>query len=128
MKSASGESLPAGAVNTSHHPYKMPPPIVTLLKYDDFPLRKTGTCNAFAATINRHNKNKFCVSSIFFLLVRIASEPNLLKMRLKQSVIERKTRINGPMSIRRHERYLQTAQRKQQKQHNNILATSNSNY
>lgn len=66
MKSASGESLPAGAVNTSHHPYKMPPPIVTLLKYDDFPLRKTGTCNAFAATINRHNKNKFCVSSIFF--------------------------------------------------------------
>lgn len=53
-----------------------------------------------------------------------ASEPNLLKMRLKQSVIERKTRINGPMNMRRHERLLQTAQRKQQKPHNNILATS----
>ncbi|XP_005181281.1 histone deacetylase 4 isoform X1 [Musca domestica] len=87
VKSSSGESLPAGAV-TSSHPYKIPQP--PLLKYEtDFPLRKT------------------------------ASEPNLLKMRLKQSVIERKARVSGPAGLRRHERLLQ-AQRRQQKQNSTI--------
>ncbi|XP_011291565.1 histone deacetylase 4 isoform X2 [Musca domestica] len=43
VKSSSGESLPAGAV-TSSHPYKIPQP--PLLKYEtDFPLRKTD-CNS----------------------------------------------------------------------------------
>ncbi|XP_073832771.1 histone deacetylase 4 isoform X1 [Musca autumnalis] len=91
VKSSSGESLPAGAV-TSSHPYKIPqPPPSSLLKYEtDFPLRKT------------------------------ASEPNLLKMRLKQSVIERKARVSGPAGQRRHERLLQAAQRRQQKQNSTI--------
>lgn len=115
VKSSSGESLPAGALNTSH-PYKMPQPLVTLLKYDaDFPLRKTGIiyCVFLPITIQLINICSY-----------LASEPNLLKMRLKQSVIERKTRINGPVSLRRHERLLQTAQRRQQKPHNNSLAAS----
>lgn len=43
VKSSSGESLPAGAVPSSH-PYKIPQPPPTIAKYDpDFPLRKTGT-------------------------------------------------------------------------------------
>ncbi|XP_059222531.1 histone deacetylase 4 isoform X2 [Stomoxys calcitrans] len=96
VKSSSGESLPAGAV-TSSHPYKIPqPPPSSLLKYEaDFPLRKT------------------------------ASEPNLLKMRLKQSVIERKARVSGPAGLRRHERLLQAAHRRQQKQ-NSTLTNCNS--
>lgn len=49
----------------------------------------------------------------------IASEPNLLKIRLKQSVIERKGRI-GPAAARRQERLLQAAQRRQQKQQNSL--------
>ncbi|KAL9879206.1 histone deacetylase 4 isoform 2-T10 [Glossina fuscipes fuscipes] len=96
VKSSSGESIPSGAVASSH-PYKIPqPPPSTLLKYEsDFPLRKT------------------------------ASEPNLLKMRLKQSVIERKARICGPAGFRRHERLLHAAQRRQQKQ-NSALTNCNS--
>ncbi|CAD7091315.1 unnamed protein product [Hermetia illucens] len=79
----------------SSHPYKIPQP-PSIAKYDsDFPLRKT------------------------------ASEPNLLKIRLKQSVIERKTRI-GPLAARRHERLLHAAQRRQQKQ-NSALANCSSN-
>ncbi|XP_030566798.1 histone deacetylase 4 isoform X2 [Drosophila novamexicana] len=94
VKSSSGESLPAGTV-TSAHPYKIPQPPASLLKYEsDFPLRKT------------------------------ASEPNLLKIRLKQSVIERKARIGGPAGARRHERLLQAAQRRHQK--NSVLTNCNS--
>ncbi|XP_023175192.1 histone deacetylase 4 isoform X2 [Drosophila hydei] len=94
VKSSSGESLPAGTV-TSAHPYKIPQPPTSLLKYEsDFPLRKT------------------------------ASEPNLLKIRLKQSVIERKARIGGPAGARRHERLLQAAQRRHQK--NSVLTNCNS--
>uniref|UniRef100_A0A1B0DR79 histone deacetylase n=1 Tax=Phlebotomus papatasi TaxID=29031 RepID=A0A1B0DR79_PHLPP len=95
VKSSSGESLPAGAgvASVSSHPYKIPQPPSSIAKYDsDFPLRKT------------------------------ASEPNLLKIRLKQSVIERKAR-NGPLAARRQERLLQAAQRRQQKQQNSALAT-----
>lgn len=44
-----------------------------------------------------------------------ASEPNMLKLRLKQSVIDRKAR-NGPAAVRRHERIVQAAQRRQQLQ------------
>ncbi|XP_017064983.1 histone deacetylase 4 isoform X4 [Drosophila eugracilis] len=45
VKSSSGESLPAGTV-TSAHPYKIPQPPSSLLKYEsDFPLRKTD-CNS----------------------------------------------------------------------------------
>ncbi|XP_037936405.1 histone deacetylase 4 isoform X2 [Teleopsis dalmanni] len=45
VKSSSGESLPAGAV-ASAHPYKIPQPPSSLLKYEsDFPLRKTD-CNS----------------------------------------------------------------------------------
>ncbi|XP_055914527.1 histone deacetylase 4 isoform X6 [Eupeodes corollae] len=45
VKSSSGESLPAGTV-TSSHPYKIPQPPSTIVKYDsDFPLRKTD-CNS----------------------------------------------------------------------------------
>ncbi|XP_043949585.1 histone deacetylase 4 isoform X2 [Drosophila biarmipes] len=94
VKSSSGESLPAGTV-TSAHPYKIPQPPSSMQKYEsDFPLRKT------------------------------ASEPNLLKIRLKQSVIERKARIGGPAGARRHERLLQAAQRRQQK--NSVLTNCNS--
>ncbi|KAM7350681.1 histone deacetylase 4 isoform 2-T7 [Cochliomyia hominivorax] len=95
VKSSSGESLPTGQV-TSSHPYKIPqPPPSSLLKYEsDFPLRKT------------------------------ASEPNLLKMRLKLSVIERKARISGPAGIRRHERLLQAAQRRQHKQNSTLTNCS----
>ncbi|XP_055523207.1 histone deacetylase 4 isoform X5 [Wyeomyia smithii] len=43
VKSSSGESIPAGAVSASSHPYKIPPPPPSsIAKYDsDFPLRKT---------------------------------------------------------------------------------------
>lgn len=44
-----------------------------------------------------------------------ASEPNLLKIRLKQSVIERKARA-GPLAARRIERLLLAHQRRLQKQ------------
>ncbi|XP_069965707.1 histone deacetylase 4 isoform X8 [Bactrocera oleae] len=41
VKSSSGESLPAGSL-TSSHPYKIPQPPSSFLKYEsDFPLRKT---------------------------------------------------------------------------------------
>ena len=43
-----------------------------------------------------------------------------MKIRLKQSVIERKARISGPAGIRRHERILQAAQRRQQKQNSTL--------
>lgn len=43
-----------------------------------------------------------------------ASEPNLLKIRLKQSVIERKARA-GPLAARRQERLLLAHQRRLQK-------------
>lgn len=66
--------------------------------------------------------------SNFFLIllptpswIHAASEPNLLKMRLKQSVIERKARVSGPAGLRRHERLLQ-AQRRQQKQNSTITS------
>lgn len=44
-------------------------------------------------------------------------------MRLKLSVIERKARISGPAGIRRHERLLQAAQRRQQKQNSTLTST-----
>ncbi|XP_037026275.1 histone deacetylase 4 isoform X5 [Bradysia coprophila] len=94
VKSSSGESLPAGSVSSSH-PYKIPQPPSSISKYDsDFPLRKT------------------------------ASEPNLLKIRLKQSVIERKARI-GPAAARRQERLLQAAHRRQQKHQNSLTNCGN---
>ncbi|XP_067642034.1 histone deacetylase 4 isoform X2 [Eurosta solidaginis] len=97
VKSSSGESLPAGSL-TSSHPYKIPPPPPSsYLKYEsDFPLRKT------------------------------ASEPNLLKLRLKQSVIERKQRISGPAGLRRHERILQRRQQKQNSALTNCSSTTDS--
>ncbi|CRK87517.1 CLUMA_CG001318, isoform A [Clunio marinus] len=86
VKSSSGESLPAGASAASSHPYKIPQPPSAIVKYDsDFPLRKT------------------------------ASEPNLLKIRLKQSVIDRKARA-GPLAARRQERLMLVHQRRLQKQ------------
>uniref|UniRef100_A0A182U092 histone deacetylase n=1 Tax=Anopheles melas TaxID=34690 RepID=A0A182U092_9DIPT len=90
VKSSSGESLPGGAVAAavSSHPYKIPPPPSSIAKYDpDFPLRKT------------------------------ASEPNLLKIRLKQRVIEKRS-LNGPLAARRQERL----RRLQKQQHNQALA------
>lgn len=47
-----------------------------------------------------------------------ASEPNLLKIRLKQSVIERKARA-GPLAARRQERLL--AAQRRLKQHQSSL-------
>ncbi|XP_054731437.1 histone deacetylase 4 isoform X3 [Anastrepha obliqua] len=95
VKSSSGESLPAGSL-TSSHPYKIPQPPSSFLKYEsDFPLRKT------------------------------ASEPNLLKLRLKQSVIERKQRIS-PAGLRRHERILQRRQQKQNSALTNCSSTPDS--
>uniref|UniRef100_A0A182QKF3 Histone deacetylase n=1 Tax=Anopheles farauti TaxID=69004 RepID=A0A182QKF3_9DIPT len=94
VKSSSGESLPGGAVAAavSSHPYKIPPPPSTMAKYDpDFPLRKT------------------------------ASEPNLLKIRLKQRVIEKRS-LNGPLAARRQER-LRRLQKQQQ--HNQSLSQTN---
>lgn len=52
-----------------------------------------------------------------------ASEPNLLKIRLKQSVIERKARV-GPLAARRQERLLLAHQRRLQKQVALAQATS----
>lgn len=46
----------------------------------------------------------------------------MLKIRLKQSVIERKAR-NGPAALRRHERLLD-AQRRQHKQQNSLAGSS----
>lgn len=93
VKSSSGESLPTGS-SASAHPYKIPPPPPsTISKYDsDFPLRKT------------------------------ASEPNIPKLRLKQS-LERKTRV-GQHAMRRQERILQAAVRRQQKQLNPALVAN----
>lgn len=91
VKSSSGESLPGGAVAAavSSHPYKIPPPPSSIAKYDaDFPLRKT------------------------------ASEPNLLKIRLKQRVIEKRS-LNGPLAARRQERL----RRLQKQQHNQAALT-----
>ncbi|XP_055636355.1 histone deacetylase 4 isoform X3 [Toxorhynchites rutilus septentrionalis] len=87
VKSSSGESIPAGAVSASSHPYKIPPPPPSsIAKYDsDFPLRKA------------------------------ASESNLLKIRLKQRVIEKRA-MTGPLAARRQERLQQAAQRRLQKQ------------
>lgn len=47
----------------------------------------------------------------------------MLKIRLKQSVIERKARI-GPAAARRQERLLQAAHRRQQKHHNSLTSKS----
>lgn len=55
-------------------------------------------------------------------MMATASEPNLLKIRLKQSVIERKARC-GPLAARRQERLLLAAQRRQ-KQHQSSLSGS----
>jgi hypothetical protein len=49
------------------------------------------------------------------IIASLASEPNLLKIRLKQSVIERKARA-GPLAQRRQERLLLAHQRRLQKQ------------
>lgn len=57
------------------------------------------------------------------LFFSTASEPNLLKIRLKQSVIERKARA-GPMGSKRHERILQAAQRRLQKHHNQQISSA----
>jgi hypothetical protein len=57
-------------------------------------------------------------------LLRTASEPNLLKIRLKQSVIDRKARA-GPLAARRQERLLLAAQRRLQK-HNQTLVQATS--
>ena len=46
-------------------------------------------------------------------------------MRLKLSVIERKARISGSASLRRHERLLQAAQRRQHKQNSTLTSTYN---
>ncbi|XP_077298771.1 histone deacetylase 4 isoform X3 [Arctopsyche grandis] len=72
VKSSSGESITSGVSNS--HPYRLPQQQPVITKYDssDFPLRKT------------------------------ASEPNLLKVRLKQRVIERRA---SPMA-RRQDRLL----------------------
>ncbi|XP_063707572.1 histone deacetylase 4-like isoform X2 [Culicoides brevitarsis] len=95
IKSSSGESLPNSGAAVGSHPYKIPQPQTVISKYDsDYPLRKT------------------------------ASEPNLLKIRLKQSVIERKARA-GPLGSKRHERILQAAQRRQ-KHHNQHVNSTNS--
>uniref|UniRef100_A0A336M1A6 Histone deacetylase n=1 Tax=Culicoides sonorensis TaxID=179676 RepID=A0A336M1A6_CULSO len=97
IKSSSGESLPnSGVAAAGSHPYKIPQPQNVIVKYDsDYPLRKT------------------------------ASEPNLLKIRLKQSVIERKARA-GPLGSKRHERILLAAQRRLQKHHNQQISSANS--
>lgn len=49
-----------------------------------------------------------------------ASEPNLLKIRLKQSVIERKARA-GSLAARRQERALLLAAQRRLKQHQSSL-------
>lgn len=62
---------------------------------------------------------------MYSFTILLASEPNLLKMRLKQSVIERKARICGPsVGNRRHERLLLAAQRRQQKQQTTALSST----
>lgn len=59
---------------------------------------------------------------VFFELAA-ASEPNLLKIRLKQSVIDRKARC-GPLAARRQERLLQAAQRRQKQLQQSSLTGS----
>lgn len=55
--------------------------------------------------------------------LRAASEPNLLKIRLKQSVIERKARA-GPLAARRQERLMQAAQRRLKQQQSSLVGPS----
>lgn len=52
-----------------------------------------------------------------------ASEPNLLKIRLKQSVIERKARA-GPLAARRQERLLAAQRRLKQQQQSSLIGQS----
>lgn len=52
-----------------------------------------------------------------------ASEPNLLKIRLKQSVIERKARA-GSLAARRQERLLQAAQRRLKQHQSSLIGPS----
>lgn len=58
-----------------------------------------------------------------FLWLAAASEPNLLKIRLKQSVIERKARA-GPFAARRQERLLQAAQRRLKQHQSSLIGPS----
>lgn len=64
------------------------------------------------------------VPLVMILMTTAASEPNLLKIRLKQSVIERKARA-GPWTAKRQER-LQAAQRRQQQKQNATIASTSS--
>lgn len=66
-------------------------------------------------------KTNHKIATIFF----VASEPNLLKIRLKQSVIERKARI-GPFAAKRHERLL-AAHRRSAKHHSQVPSTFKKN-
>lgn len=52
-----------------------------------------------------------------------ASEPNLLKIRLKQSVIERKARA-GSLAARRQERLLLAAQRRLKQHQSSLIGPS----
>lgn len=52
-----------------------------------------------------------------------ASEPNLLKIRLKQSVIERKARA-GSLAARRQERLLLAAQRRLKQHQSSLIGQS----
>lgn len=58
-----------------------------------------------------------------FLWLAAASEPNLLKIRLKQSVIERKARA-GSLAARRQERLLLAAQRRLKQQQSSLIGPS----
>lgn len=62
-------------------------------------------------------------SNVCFFEWSAASEPNLLKIRLKQSVIERKARC-GPLAARRQERLMQAAHRRQKHQKGSLPGSS----
>lgn len=58
-----------------------------------------------------------------FFWLAAASEPNLLKIRLKQSVIERKARA-GSLAARRQERLLLAAQRRLKQHQSSLIGQS----
>lgn len=65
------------------------------------------------------NKNR----NVCFFDSAAASEPNLLKIRLKQSVIERKVRA-GSLAARRQERLLLAAQRRIKQHQSSLIGPS----
>lgn len=73
------------------------------------------------------NRYEIKPKKIYFIS-HIASEPNMLKLRLKQRVFERKANATGTLATRRQERLLHAANRRSHKQQQNHIMISSSMY